>query len=264
MAIRLPAKVRNTLAIPIRGMPFPLLGGPNRGRLWSIAALGRGILYGGYERNRFTLLQELVAEGDRVWDIGAHRGYATLIAAREAGPDGSVAAFEPATVNRWYLERHASWNRLGNVRIFPCALGSADGESTIGGGGSSISLRIGEGTEPVRLRSVDSLVAGGLPPPTLAKIDVEGWEDEVLKGGRSVLDPHLLALISIHSARAYSECAAILGRAGLRLYISRELQENLEESRRPWHSDPDLIAVGSDRPVPHETLQRFGFAMREG
>lgn len=264
MARRLPAGIRRALSVPIRGVPFPILGGPNKGRLWSVAALGRGVLTGQYERERFSLLQALVSEGDHVWDIGAHRGYVTLLAAGEVGPTGSVVAFEPAATNRWYLERHLSWNRVPNARALAYALGATNADSTIGGGGGSVSLAVGKGTEPIQLRSGTSLLLDdGVQPPTFLKIDVEGSEGDVLEGAGALLRPSVIALISIHSAGAYARCADLLRRANLAVHVSPQLAANLRSDSQGWHGDPDLVALGSDRAVPRETLDRFGFAPAE-
>lgn len=257
--MRLPLRARRALALPIRGLPLPILKGPARGSLWSVAASGRGVLTGRYENTRFSLLAALIDRGDRVWDVGAHRGYATLIAASRAGPEGRVLAFEPASMNRWYLERHLRWNRVKRVQTFPFALGAADGESTIGGEGSSVSFRLGDGSESVQVRSARSLVENdGLEPPTLMKIDVEGAEGQVLEGAAGLLGPDMLILLSIHSAAAYATCAAILRENGLAVYRSPRLRSNLAASGTRWHADPDLVAVGGERRLPAGLLERYG------
>lgn len=258
MAIRLPVGPRRAMSLPIRAIPFPILGGPNKGSLWSLAALGRGVVTGRYEVRRFRLFERLIDEGDCVWDVGAHRGYATLIAASRVGDRGSVVAFEPASVNRWYLERHTRWNRATNVRVCPFALGASDGRSTIGGEGSSVSFAMGEGSEPVQVRSLDSLVARrSFEKPTLIKIDVEGFEYQVLRGAREALESGLLILLSVHSRSAYEDCARILRETGFRIYSSPELRSNRSPDTGRWHGDPDLVALGEGRSIATETLERF-------
>ena len=64
-------------------------------------------------------------------------------------------------------------------------------------------------------------------------------------GWAGALGPGILALISIHSASAYEQCAGILRRDGLRFYNSPQLEANLSGSGQPWRGDPDLIAIGA-------------------
>ena len=195
-----------------------------------------------------------------MWDVGAHRGYATLIAAREVSAPESVVAVEPSSLNRWYLTRHLRWNGLDRVRILPCALWGEDGRSTIGGSGGSVAFVLGEGREEVPVRSGASLVErDGIPPPTFLKVDVEGAEADVLRGAENLLGSHLVAVVSVHSRRALDGVREVLTRRGFRIHESSRLRElrALEEGK--WPDDPDLVAVGRRRSTPPDTLERFGF-----
>jgi hypothetical protein len=67
-------------------------------------------------------------------------------------------------------------------------------------------------TEVVEIRSIDSLVATGeCRPPTFLKVDVEGAEAALLRGGKKTLQqarPRLL--IATHSPAVHTECAHLL------------------------------------------------------
>ena len=123
--------------------------------------------------------------GDGVWDIGAHKGYVSLALARAVGDEGRVVAFEPSTTNLWFLRKHIAWNAVSNVRVLPLAVSDRDGEGAFGGPGSSITFALDQGSERVRVATLESLrEEEELSPPNLIKIDVEGAEGAVLRGCR--------------------------------------------------------------------------------
>jgi FkbM family methyltransferase len=154
--------VREWTSRPIRNIPFRVRGGPNRGRTWSLAVSGRGTISGRYEAERFDALTRLVRPDDVVWDVGAHYGYATLIAARLAGPGGTVVSFEPSSSNRSYLTRHLDWNGETGVRVLPYAVSDSDRMEVFGGRGGSVGFRLGQAGETVEVRSITSLLASGV------------------------------------------------------------------------------------------------------
>lgn len=249
--MRLPVWARSLTARPIRRIPIRIRAGPNEGRRWSVAVSGRGISAGNFEAEKFAALAALVRPGEIVWDIGAHYGYATLIAAREAGEEGSVVAFEPSTANRWYLEQHLAWNGETRVEVMDCAVAEADRSDRFGGSGGSIAFRLGYPGEPVRVRSITSLVESGLTPPSLLKIDVEGAEALVLDGARAALEDARrrgalpTILVAVHDPELYEACRDRLGELRYRVLASRPIEEFLDGA--PWRGDPDLLAVPGSR-----------------
>ena len=55
---------------------------------------------------RIQALRSLVNHGDRVWDIGAHKGYVSMVLSRSVGEEGGVTSFEPSQENLWFLLKH--------------------------------------------------------------------------------------------------------------------------------------------------------------
>ena len=157
----MPHSVRRTGAAVIGRIPMRIRRGPNEGMRWSIASAGRGALSGTFERERVAAITSMIRPGDCVWDIGAHKGYITLAAARRAGPTGRVYAIEPGPPNLEYLRRHIEWNDVSNVEIVPVAVSGEDGTSIFGGPGSSTTHRLGRGDYTVEVRSVASLLEEG-------------------------------------------------------------------------------------------------------
>lgn len=128
-------------------------------------------------------------------DVGAHAGSWTEMAL-DVFPDAGVLMIEPQPEMRETLEAYCT--RDPRVRRVEVAAGARDEVryQTIWPDlqGSSFlprpsSERIASGEQrPVRLRPLDDLLAeDGRGIPDLVKLDVQGYELEVLKGARSVL-----------------------------------------------------------------------------
>lgn len=251
--MQLPYPIRELGHRAFGRVPVRIRSGINRGRKWSVVALGRGYGSGSFGRERLDALAAVVREGDSFWDVGAHKGFVTLAASRMVGPSGQVVAVEPSQVNLRFLRRHVEWNGPGNVTVVPVALGDAPGEVAFGGRGSSIAFHMGVGPERVRVSTVEELVERGSRPPTVLKIDVEGAEAAVLRGMGPLLGGDQALLISTHGRELYDECRRTLEERAFRVYDSWEIVRRLG-SGAPWSSDHDLLAVGPHRDVDTESL----------
>ena len=242
--MRVPDIVRSVTDPLLGGIRVPVLSGVNRRQWWSLISAGSGYGSGRRARAQMQLLSTLIRPGDVVWDVGAHIGFVTLTAARQAGAGGRVHAFEPSARNRKLLSRHVRWNGLSNVAVHPFALSDSNGEARFGGSGTSKMYSLGGGTEVVQTRTGASLVDGGLcAPPTFMKIDVEGAEADTLTGTMSVLPGNARLFIAMHDRAADARCTELLRGAGYTLVPSKELTEC---RRGDWQSDPDLFCIGPD------------------
>ena len=163
------------------------------------------------------IIAGLVRPDDCFWDIGAHRGYVTLLAAQRTR--GLIYACEPSRLNQWYLHKHIEWNRMDNVQVLPHAISRQDGQSSFGGGNSSRAFRLGVGDEIVTVRSLASLIErDGCTPPTYLKVDAEFAEADILVGaGTCLRDPHLLIVLGTHSGEIHERCVSILRENGLQV-----------------------------------------------
>lgn len=136
-----------------------------------------------------------------VLDVGANEGqYGGLI--RRAGFSGPIVSFEPQSAAFAALERKISKDRLWTA--YRCALGASDGEITLNiaeNSESSSVLPMLElhsvnapssayvATEQVRLRRLDDvLVESAVTGPLHLKLDVQGFELNVLDGARAALE----------------------------------------------------------------------------
>jgi FkbM family methyltransferase len=162
--------------------------GPARG-IRMLVDLRREKFYwtGAYEPAVQAALARRLRPGMRVWDVGAHVGFFSLLAARLVGPTGEVHAFEPLPENCERLEHNARLNGFTNIVAHAHAVGVELGAATFYDHEStSMGSLVGDGTDvPSRVVGQTTLdaLAVILASPTLIKIDVEGAELDVLRGG---------------------------------------------------------------------------------
>lgn len=131
-----------------------------------------------------------------VWDVGANHGQ-WAVEARGILGNVTVVSFELIEPIAEALERTVdpTWHR-----VIRSGLSDAEGElevlwnqthDTTTSLAPRLESRWFQGAELValkcRLSTVDSFIAGGEPPPTLLKIDVEGADAAVLRGARGLL-----------------------------------------------------------------------------
>jgi len=135
--------------------------------------------------------------GDLLVDIGANVGSYTLLGG-SAGAD--VLAFEPIPATFAWLQRNAAVNSFpGQVEVLNMGLGRESGTLSFTAGHDTMNHVLAPGEETanrldVEVRTLDDVLQGRTP--CLIKIDVEGFETEVLAGAETALaSPDLLAVI---------------------------------------------------------------------
>jgi FkbM family methyltransferase len=145
-----------------------------------------------------------IQPGDCVWDVGANIGLYSELFAVAVGPAGKVISFEPASACVAILEGRlresatdASW------QIVPVALSDNDGDAWLsvraGDTAARNHLASCEDVSTVAVKAVraESLLALGYQAPAVVKIDVEGFEGEVLDGMGSLLDRPTLRMVCV-------------------------------------------------------------------
>ncbi len=156
----------------------------------------------GYETRYDNSFSSTLNLGDCVWDVGANIGYYTRLFSQRVGGNGSVFAFEPSPVN--FARLTESCADLYNTTLIQFALGRENGKLSFQqgidelGATSRVTGSAGGGGQMVDVRSAISLIAQGeVPPPNAIKIDVEGFEYEVLEGLADTLASSILHAIGI-------------------------------------------------------------------
>jgi FkbM family methyltransferase len=140
--------------------------------------------------------KSILVPGDVCVDVGANIGYFTLLASRLVGPSGHVYALEPSPEIHATLTSNLERNDVTNVTALGVAAGDTNGEAEFyeadGRNRGASSLRPAserDADEPessairVQVRRLDSVISSvHLPRLKLVKIDVEGYELEVMGG----------------------------------------------------------------------------------
>jgi FkbM family methyltransferase len=160
--------------------------------------VGRCIYFtGDYDRKISWLCRRTVRLGDVVFDIGANMGVVSLLLARCVGPTGIVHAFEPNPRVGELLTKSASMNGFTNIKLHGIALGSGSGSLELNiprdnaGQGSFIYHKNKSHCDTIKVpvRRLSEVVGEqGITNVRLIKIDVEGFESEVLLGATEILE----------------------------------------------------------------------------
>jgi FkbM family methyltransferase len=139
-----------------------------------------------------TELVRSLRPGSVFVDVGANNGYFSLLAAKAVGSRGTVYAFEPAPGNFIRLKNNIRINGFGNITAYDVALGgqvssAALNESAVEDGLNSFA-NIGEIKRQtlVRIEPLDTAYSDKRDIE-LMKIDVEGYERDVLLGCKKLL-----------------------------------------------------------------------------
>jgi FkbM family methyltransferase len=187
------------------------------------------------EAETMRLLRRIVPAGGTVLDLGAHIGFLSLYLSSLAGPGGRVFAFEPGPNNLPYLRRNV--RSRPNITVVPKGVGNADGETTFyvetltGQNNSFVrdfdifeyyrnrafDSRIRVSEVKVGIVTLDRFVRDEGLRPDLLKIDVEGFEREVLEGASSVLR-EAKPILEIEISRDKGRVMELLTSAGYALF----------------------------------------------
>ena len=127
-------------------------------------------------------------------DVGSHVGYYTC---RMAKLYRHVYAFEPNPETRENLQRNISLNNLDNVTVYPYALGDKEEVKKLHMASASSTLLDGYpswGTVDVEVKRMDTLI----DTVDVVKIDVEGYELNVLRGMKRIIDTCKPSLVIEH------------------------------------------------------------------
>ena len=175
-----------------------------------------------YDLRNFSVVTKFVHEGSVCLDVGANIGVYANVMARIAGQRGEIHAFEPVKHVRDKLRANLALNGFDGVRVNGFALGAneevLDMYQVVEGefrGGTSSLLRnenvqqMGEQKfqrSPVQVKRLDDYAREvSLEKLDFMKMDVEGFEWMVIKGGIETLQRNKPAILMEYDEARHRE-----------------------------------------------------------
>jgi FkbM family methyltransferase len=149
-----------------------------------------------------------VGRTELILDVGGGGGAISTWFSRWAE---RVIVFEPSPHNRERIRIHHRIRGVRNVELVPCAIGDAQGEATLHlkrepGHNSLGDIGASETVDHVRVpvRTLDAFaLERGIERVGLLKIDVEGFEPEVIRGADRLLRERRVDLVVFEFSPAF-------------------------------------------------------------
>ena len=165
------------------------------------------------------VLRENLSEGNTFVDIGAYIGYYSVLARNIVGESGKVISFEPNPESYKMLKKNIQLNGYKNCIPENIALSDEEGFFKLFIGAytdDSSSMFLAEIVDENRYVRVETMTFDNYCElhriaPDLVKIDAEGAEHKILKGGCKVIDKHHPKfLIELHPLHLEKQGIALL------------------------------------------------------
>jgi FkbM family methyltransferase len=229
-------------------------------KLFNDSFLSEVIWNNNFENKEQAFIKSYLKEGDVFLDIGANIGLYTLLASKAVGNSGKIFAFEPSPKTFIRLTENVAHNHLTNCILENIALSNVEGEFSImlSQEGFDAWNSLAKPTmgnlyyeEKVTTKTLDSFIdEAEIKKINFIKIDVEGWEINVLKGASNYLinnDPTILFEVAqdslINAGFSVKELFEILNSYGFTIFrINENLSLDVEDFKENYLYE-NLIAL---------------------
>jgi FkbM family methyltransferase len=183
-----------------------------------------------------------------MFDVGANCGFYSLMCCSR-DPKLKAVCFEPHPISVSRLQKNVAANRLERqISIVNAAVGANPGECTLEVSRdssmavvSTSSFRLFETSSKVEVKlvSLDDFADTAGLFPDLMKIDVEGFEVEVLRGAEKCLQRARYLILECHSPELKAECESLIQDSGFRTTAVGALvfAEKIGEADKPVKTD---------------------------
>ena len=193
-------------------------------------------IYDGFETTETDYVSSVLKKGDIFLDIGANIGLFSLLASKIVGDEGAVICFEPSPSTFTRLAENVQLNNFKNIDLRNIGLSDkcAELKFYVSDNGYDAwnsfapsqdnklekSIQVPVSTLDIELKDVDKSRI------KVVKIDVEGWEKFVLKGGADFFVNHNpIVLVEFTEENTFN--------AG---YSVHELYDIMEDFGYVWHT----------------------------
>jgi FkbM family methyltransferase len=218
-----------------------------------------GNIYAGlHEFADMAFVLHFLRSGDLFADVGANVGSYTILASGVVGC--RTVAFEPDPASAATLERNIKLNKITDrVEIRLTAVGARPGVARFSTGLDTMNHVVDSAEQSGRnvfIETLDSVLIGNRRIPALIKIDVEGYEDEVLRGAKAILAAsELKAVLTENRSPTVIETLKCAGMVefGYNAFEHRLTPPNeVLMANALFLRDPDYVVsrVSRARPVP--------------
>ncbi len=217
-----------------------------------------------YEPVAGALFLSKCNNNDIVWDIGANKGYYTLLAQNKVGSEGKVFAYEPAPENLVDLELIKSLNNLSNFYVEPTGLSDSVGEASFSLEGWSMGVSawgklLNSNAESVleKITVPTSTIDHEIERLNLAtidmiKMDIQGGELKAIRGAKNTLENGIIKniLLELHDMMlTRDECHEI---------VDTLLDAGLSGKAFSQDEIPDSVAIDTIRKNIPLDLSKYG------
>jgi len=169
--------------------------------------IGRDLALDGIrEPESVNEIKKILKKGNVVVEIGANIGYYALVESKIVGNTGKVYAIEPHPENINSLKKNIKINKYENIEVYSIAIGEVNGvaKMNVSTHSNLHSLFIRNFDHIIKSMKINVITLDNFLKnkrfPNLIRMDLEGYEYNILKGMKKILKAKkpLILFIELH------------------------------------------------------------------